>query len=350
MCAVFGAQQVSLMLPGGGPDGYTALLFVGPNDLSRAYGQHFGRLDPFRRQAELDWPALRRASLPMAQLGQAMLSDRDLIRTEFYSDYCRPLDRRHTMGGMLGNERPSPIGLHRAARAGAFGAMEQGLLDRLLPHLQRALGLRRKLGTAEQAAGLGLAALEALGAPVMVLDHASCPVFVSPTAEAAVVAGRGLRLTRHGGPFETVRLEATHRGDDAALRLLVAATASGGPGGILPLHSRDEAAPMVLLMSPLPARLAHGGHGVAPGLVFVTMRGVASGDAQEASVLAKAFGLSPKEAEVAAALAHEATLEEVAALRGVGLETVRSQARAVLRKTGAENLRAFRRLALALRG
>lgn len=64
--------------------------------------------------------------------------------------------------------------------------------------------------------------------------------------------------------------------------------------------------------------------------------------------LQHAFGLTPAEAAVALAFAEDMTVAEIAQQRGVSEETVKSQSRAILRKTGASRRSALTRVVAKL--
>ena len=66
------------------------------------------------------------------------------------------------------------------------------------------------------------------------------------------------------------------------------------------------------------------------------------------ATLCDVFGLTRAEAEVAVALAGGSGAEAVASGRRVSLDTVRSQIRAILRKSEAANLRDLERLMATL--
>jgi DNA-binding CsgD family transcriptional regulator len=72
----------------------------------------------------------------------------------------------------------------------------------------------------------------------------------------------------------------------------------------------------------------------------------------EASTLAQLFGLSRSESQIAAALAADLSLAEIATSRGVGLETVRGQVKSLLRKMELNSqkqlVRVLTRIAVAL--
>jgi len=154
---------------------------------------------------------------------------------------------------------------------------------------------------------------------------------------------------RQGGPMGGLVLVLDRRDDDAAFRRLVDATLAGGAGGFVPVR-RDGAMPAALMVSPVPARLAEAVRPASAELVLVTIRDPVRRGPPAAGFLAGVFGLSPAEAEVAAALIGGRTAEEVAHDRGVAPRTVQSQVRALLGKSGIGSLREFERVAALLTG
>jgi DNA-binding CsgD family transcriptional regulator len=70
------------------------------------------------------------------------------------------------------------------------------------------------------------------------------------------------------------------------------------------------------------------------GLAVVVLAPVTAPAAPDASLIRSLFGLSPGEARVARAIAQGRTIEQIAVESGVSRETVRTQVKAVLAKTG----------------
>jgi len=99
----------------------------------------------------------------------------------------------------------------------------------------------------------------------------------------------------------------------------------------------------VAVVSPLPAGAAGGA-----GLALVKIEDLVRRAAPPTAMLCDLFGFSAAEAEVALRLVGGASAEEVALSRGVALDTVRGQIRAILRKSEATNLRDFERLMATL--
>ena len=74
------------------------------------------------------------------------------------------------------------ISLLRPFRVGPFSLDEIARARALMPHLQRAAAMRRRLQRAELMADAGLNALETLSHGVVLLDRLARPVYVNPAA------------------------------------------------------------------------------------------------------------------------------------------------------------------------
>ena len=102
-----------------------------------------------------------------------------LKRTEFYNDHLLPNRATHSMGGIIERQEQSALVLTalRDEPLGSFGAGESGLVERLLPHLSRALITQERLGALEG----GEQALNALSLGVVLLAMVSrCEIAVLP--------------------------------------------------------------------------------------------------------------------------------------------------------------------------
>jgi DNA-binding CsgD family transcriptional regulator len=70
------------------------------------------------------------------------------------------------------------------------------------------------------------------------------------------------------------------------------------------------------------------------GLAMIVIAPVTPPQAPDAILIRSLFGLSPREARVARAIAQGRTIDQIAAESGVSRETVRTQVKAILAKTG----------------
>lgn len=284
---------------------------------------------------------------PFSHLGRALqvgevaisgerIADSALQESEYWRDFAAHHGRGfHLIGmklGMVGDEL-AMSGVLRPKEAGAFTEQDRQRMLAVVPHIQRSLSLWHRLGRAAADASLATLMRDALGA-CLICDGQGRLLLVSPAAER-LAGPAGLRLT--GG-----RLAFDRTAIGAAVLALIGQTAEGGPGGT-----------QLLMPGPLGAILAHIGRlpradGLArPHPVLVELREVTPQPPSAASLRA-VFGLGEAEAEVARLLASGQELEAVAMARGTSFNTVRSQVRAVLTKTGTASLRELVALLLAI--
>lgn len=328
------------------------------DDAVLAYQRHYRHVDLWTtRAASL---VARGADPGRILTNGTLVQDSELLRSEFYNDFGRQLGLRWVAGTVatLGEAGAMPICLHRPDDAQPFGPEHRRLLDALLPHVRRSLQLRHRLRGTE--ARTGLAALDALPQPVVVVDAELRVLLANPAAEALAAAPRpGFRLQLAripAGPSggQRVFLAPILAAEARGLAALVQATAQGGPGGALRLSDGAGEAVLAALVAPLPARLGGGqgsiGAARVPGRAVLFLRALARGAPPRAPLLRELFGLTRSEAEVAQALAGGLSKVAIAGARGLKETTVRTQVRAILEKTGTANLRELERLLAGLEG
>lgn len=352
-----GAQSASLMV-GDLAAGQADLLYHAdiPTDAVLAYRAHYRTVDLWTTRAA---EAVTRQGMarPKVWTSGHMVPDEEFLRSEFYVDFGRRLGLRYVVGTVLpvGAAGLMPIGLHRPEGAKPFGELDAQLLERLLPHLRRAVQLRRQLQPAASCASPEAAALDALSTAVLVVDAEMHVLVANRAAEAMTAGASALRLVRTGtnGSRRTTAT-AANRADHAGLCALVTAAASGrSAGGAVRLRDGDGEATVAALVTPLPCRMlgASGGMGRVAGQALISLRALAAArEPPKAEMLRTLFGLTPAEAEVTCALAGGATKGTVAAQRGSRVSTVRTQVRSVLEKTGATSLRELEGVLSRLQG
>jgi DNA-binding CsgD family transcriptional regulator/PAS domain-containing protein len=308
-------------------------------------------------------PAAAGLNAPIQVLigGEKRVPDAEYVRSAFYNEFGRTRGLRTVIGTVvpLGEAGLMPLAFHRPDGAPPFGEAERRIVAQAAPHLRRALQLRHRLRAAAGAAGL--AALDAMPLGVLVVDAGMRVVVANAAAEAlAGLPGAALRLQRArlvaGGGDAGVRTLATalHKAEAARLEAMVRGVAQGsGEGGAMRLTAEDGAPGLAVMVSPLPRRLTvAGGAGRAAGQALLLLRDLTPAEPvpPRPELLRGLFGLTRAEAEVAGLLVGGATKGAVAAARGLKETTVRSQARAILAKTGAANLRELERLLAGLQG
>ena len=237
----------------------------------------------------------------------------------YYNDWVRPQNLDRSLGAVL----PVPgrgttwVGFARARGARAFG-VERNLLQRLLPHLTRAVSLADRLVPSAQPAALDL-----MPDPALRLDAGGCLIEAN-AAGRGYLSGHGLMLTR-GGMLEAVRRQ-DNRGLAGAIKSV---TKGRAPEGQVCLVHRGEAPPLALLLSPWRAD-----RGAVTGLI-VRLRDEA-GDGAELDLrpLALAYRLTATELALVRCLVAGGRVDEFAQDRGMKLSTARWHLKNAETKTG----------------
>ncbi len=319
------------------------------------YASRYVLLDPYRasaREVSVEETVRRRGDV---RLGHEIIPDASYVKSEFYDDFGRKSSRRYMIGGLIGMSKVIPLGLHRDAASRPFGEGDKRTLSQLLPHLQRGLQMRARL--APTTSSLGAGALDALPIGVIVVDREMRILYNNAEAAALLSDSQSVLSSvqpRPGPVTGASRLFARHPHDNAQLCRLVAAAARGGAGGGMQIHARPGALPgdcatLSALVCPALRHLSSStqlntGTSIIHGAATVLTRHLLRPSSPPVRLLTDLFGLTRSEAEVAVALAGGVTAEDVARTRRVSLDTVRSQIRTILRKTGATGLRDFERI------
>ena len=283
-----------------------------------------------------------------------MVAPEELRRTEMYNDYLAPrgLHEGMRMSLWAGEGWVQDISLLRPWSAGPFEAAEQDVARALLPHLQRAAAVARRLGAAAgPVAWAALEGLDALRHAAFVLDGGGRPLWMNREAEALAAEADGLLVGSAG-------LGAADPAQSGRLGDLIAAAAGTGralpAGGRVTLSRPSGRAPLALLV--VPVRPESGWAALdGPAVLVLASRGAqaaapnaardASPGAAPAGYVAR-YGLTGAEADLAAHLVAGRSLAEAARLRGRSVNTMRTQLANLMAKTGAPRQGALVRLLL----
>jgi DNA-binding CsgD family transcriptional regulator len=310
----------------------SASIGISPESL-RLYAQHFGEVDP--------WVATARAKgtlLPgIVHVGEELVPRSELVRTEYYNDFGRPYAMTRVLSAALRRDESvvSSVSLLRDDAHRPFHRRESALLELLIPHLQRALEVHRRLMAVELLNEGLTGALHRLPTGVLIVRADARIVLCNRAAEKTLAERDG--LSHLNG-----KLVAASSSHDRELRRLVAGAAGTtagrdhSSGGILALVRPSLRRPLLLMVSPLSlARVPPYEDLREMAAVFVTDMECIR--APEASILKSLWDLTPAEAEIAIGLASGASLREVAKRRGIAVETARWHLKHILEKSQASN-------------
>lgn len=296
-----------------------------PESYVALYREHYHHVDPWFAFSGR-WPGLT------TRLSDDILPERAFRETEFYVDFSRQVGACHAAlsSFLIARDHLGCINVMRPQDASPFEEPERRALDRLLPHLQRALQIRYRLG-GSNVSGIGCSALDALAFGALVCDREGHVLFANAAAEALANGGPVLKLGDCLHPISLRGREQTRR-----LAGLIADAADGGAGGGMRASAEDGPALFVLVM-PLPRRF--GDNGDTHGLVLVAIRAPADQSGATAAILGTMFGLTPAEAELAFALFSGRSLAEIMTEKSIAESTVRTQLTRVLHKVDCRNQR-----------
>lgn len=284
------------------------------------YESHYHSIDDFMRAARAvptggclrDYPAF---------------GPDGIRRSPFYNDFLY----RHDIGSlMLTQALRQPdiewtVAFQRSPGRGHFDDQHERALGRLVPHLQKALQLRLRLRELERRASLGEAALDTFGTPLLF-------VAASGRLLMANLAGESW-YSRHGKQLER---NAQWSG--------VLASATGSVGAAMAEGLRLPNGSHVVALPAPPAYRGREGQGLALVLVHTHLNPAPPAR----SMLKSLFGLSAAEYRLLEVLMAGATLPQAARQLGISVETVRTQSKAVLQKTGTQRQSGLMRLVSAL--
>jgi hypothetical protein len=261
----------------------------------------------------------------------------------FFNEFFRPLGLEECLGGTLASTKArfAMIGLQRPRDRKPFDDDDIARLEALMPHLARALQLRRSFLELEGAAGAMSEMCDRLAAGVVALDEYGRGLFVNVAARKIASANDGLSIGR-GGRLFTLSRAANNR-----LAELENDVRSGGPGGVVRAARATGKPPYGVMVAPF--FLDHGVDATKSrprGVMFIVHDPLleAQSDAQTIGVL---FGLPKGTAHLVAAIAANEDLQAYADRTGISMNTVRYHLKAAYSRTGVRRQSELVRLVTA---
>jgi DNA-binding CsgD family transcriptional regulator len=295
--------------------------------------------DPLLAADYRDWapqnPYLKAANNPLihsgtVSRGEEVIPDREVCKTAFFNDFLRKIGVLHSTGVWIAKEGTlnALMFLLREVGRPSHSAQDVKLLTGLMPHLQRAVAIQRRLGGLALDRAAAREVLDRLPIGVLMLGRTGTILFFNRTADAILKQRDGLALRRDGLTADSPR-------EASMLRRLVAGVCCTGaqrePGGPLHVSRPSGRRPFSLLVTPFHPKPLDLTSEVPTAAVFV------SDPEQEIQplevVLRDMFALTPAEARVATLLVQGARVEEVSEQLEITWNTARTHVQRVLQKT-----------------
>ena len=275
-------------------------------------------------QALLRTPSNRATAL------DRLVSPAEFERSEIYNDLSRSHGRIfHCLGlWFRTGDAVTLVAAQRVKSQAGFDLREEERLQAVVPHLNRLAAARGRLRTAEARERRFDHWLQTGVDARLLLDGRRRVIWCNDAADGLA---RSRRLLKHDANGEIGLMSPL---EDLAFRAAAAAAVDPKKrGGMVLTCERDGAPGWRVAVEPTPTGAA------------VTVRDVAAYAERLADAARRSWGLTPAETALARALLCGCSPEEHANARGVSIETVRTQVRTLLSKTGVHRIPEF--LALA---
>lgn len=296
----------------------------------REYVEHFVNTCPWRPELP---------EKPPGQLYSTYLdfscSQRKFYRTEFFNDWAGKQDIHHGVCGTVWQDEHFTIQLliQRTRKQGYYSAEETAQINKIVPHLRRAIRLSSQIDGMRAEQHALAQTLDRRALPFAVLDREGGIRYLSSEAESIIADTENLSV-KNG------KLIPGNAALRKRLQKLLSQTACGketknfSAGEVLTIR-REKLPPLRCLASPSPTGAVSGTpwqslHG---GLCVLYFHDPAMQLEIDADRLAQLLGLSEAESLVAIGVAMGHSPAEIAARRNLSVHTVRTQLKAIYRKT-----------------
>lgn len=303
------------------------VLYQAPQDpdLRPAYSAHASRDPWFLSSTEY--------SPGRVLAGEDLLSNRDLVRTDFYRSVLQPHGLLHRLCGVAArhNDVVYYVAVHRGDDQDGFSEREKSSLKAVLAHFSLALENRWRQRQAADFSQAMMRIVERQAHATFLADAQGQIAYKTKTADEMLRYESGLRL-------DGERLSAATPADTRALREAIAWVASAGAHNaadtsrVLTVSVPGGRHPTVISVYPGgQAFLAQ--EGQVRDLVVLTARNPSSEHSHHNCSFARQFEFSPAQARVSAMIFTGLSLASTARTLHVSENTVRSHLKQIFQKT-----------------
>jgi DNA-binding CsgD family transcriptional regulator len=257
----------------------------------------------------------------------------------FYAELLAQMDLRYFLSGVLvaTAEDYACISVQRSSRLGHVQSDEIGLMERLLPHVQQAFDVARRLNGASEASKSFERAFDWIADGVAFVSAAGAVVYSNEALQAIVRRNDIVRLRK--GAIEFLAVDARARFDKAldAVRRLRAGEQPVLTLTDFPVRRAADLPPYLVSLRPL-ARPTRESQSAARAEAILFIRDPLKRGSAPGQMLREIFGLTEAETGVALALQSGIPLEQYARTNKVSLNTVYTHLRRVREKTGCHSV------------
>jgi DNA-binding CsgD family transcriptional regulator len=267
-------------------------------------------------------------------IGADLVSEYALVGSRFYTEWLQPQDLHHRLCAVLSRERATAVFLDimRPRSGPGFTGDDVERCRALLPHVQRALRMHRRIAELEIERDAAFHALDHLPWGVVFVDERRNRLGANRHAQEILLAGDG--LMSRGGSLKAALAE-----EDARLnRLLSSALRRTGDslpsvGGPLSITRPSGAHPLSVVVVPLRTKADALGDRIPAAAIFVSDPDVRL-DSSNEQHLRELYALTAGEARLAAWLSQGKSVDAAASAMGISVNTARAYLKRIYGKTG----------------
>jgi len=325
LAAAFNAGSCLVHMRDGGPAGVT---MIGGTANCEAFLSSY----PKDMHSKDEWHTRGSWYPNRALLGEDLITEEELLRSDWYNDFCRPHDVHHLVGAVFGIERgvTGSIGVHRAPGEASFETCDRGRMSLLIPHLQQMFWLIRAADANARARQLSFDTLAALSVGVFVVGADNRVRLMNVAAERVVRIGA---IAVRRGQLSLADAQLDDRLRAAIKRAALAPLGRSVFAGETIFAPARDGAVLSLKVMPVPPDAA--ASGPLEPLAAVLVGDVASGFAASPDAIRNLYNLTPAETRLMLALLNGETPAEYAERTGITLNTARTQLKSLFAKTGS---------------
>ena len=302
-----------------------------------SFAQHYCRCNVW-----LEDPSLHTAGSVVNS--STLFADQKLPATEWYGDWLRPQDLFYSCAAVVDvqHDRSFNVTLLRSHSAGEYSREELGLVQQLMPHLQTAFAIHRRLHKTQALLNASLAVLEELPMGMVLLDERGQVMHSNRRAQGLMQRSQLLSETGGNG------LRAANPADDRWLQKAMRECVATGLGQAMHMGRASRfrglaGQQLQIMVAPLPIRSSPYGESCA-AMVLISDPDLGIPSLQE--VLRGLYRLTLAEAQLAQSLINGWSLQEFADRQGVSIHTARSQFKSAAAKVGVSRQADFVRVLL----
>lgn len=311
-------------------NGLTRASILLHGDCGEDHGRRF--FDPDMENPFLEALVGRREGDPFSET--TIMSEDEFQRTVFFNEWLRPQGQARMICLKVvdrGHQYVS-IGMQRARNSDPFDNADKAVLGAIMPALQQYSKARLRLGAMQLRERMKGYDTLRIGFAVLTAD---CQILTHNEAAEAIFADPASGVKATGG-----RIELSEPLPRQHLKRLVSQACTtditGFRGGDVVIHDTlTGLAELLITVMPMPDAGLYGVHAThAAGIFLQHVNQPLDQDFEQRISLI--FGLTPKEAALAAALATGRTLKEAADERFISIATARTQLAQIFRKTNTD--------------